>query len=61
MKTTLLGGFADFALGALAALLAVVAVLGYLVLYGYDPSKFPDPPKRRRPTAPHPKDVPPTQ
>lgn len=51
---TIFGPFADFALGALCALLAVISVLGYLVLYGYDPSKFPDPkatkPKPKPPT-----------
>jgi len=30
----ILGGFADFALGALAALLAICSVLLYLILYG---------------------------
>lgn len=55
---TILGPFADFALGALCALLAVVSVLGYLVLYGYDPSKFPDP-KALKATKPQPK-TPPT-
>jgi hypothetical protein len=49
---TILGPFADFALGALCALLAAVSVLGYLVIYGYDPGKFPDPPTKPKPKDP---------
>ena len=54
---TILGPFADFALGALVALLGAISVLGYLVLYGYDPSKFPDP-KGVKATKPQPKTPP---
>ena len=48
MKHNLLGGFADFALGALAALLAICSVLLYLILYG-----GPDKPTRAKPKKGH--------
>lgn len=43
---TILGPFADFALGALCALLAVIALLLYVILYGWR-SDGPTKPKRK--------------
>jgi hypothetical protein len=48
MKHNLLGGFADFALGALAALFTMCSVLLYLILYG-----GPDKPTRPKPKKEH--------
>lgn len=44
---TILGPFADFALGALCALLAVIALLLYVILYGWRSDDGPTKPKRK--------------
>lgn len=45
---TILGPFADFALGALCALLTIIAVLIYLLLYGWHPKDHDGPTKPKR-------------
>lgn len=45
---TILGPFADFALGALCALLTVIAILIYLLLYGWRPKDDDGPTKPKR-------------